>query len=105
MAHSTVKGEEKTINLMDVMFGDVWICSGQSNMEFTVVQVCIRSVLGKLVELFDCFHCAAFYVHNRIGIASILRCKLMKLLILFQISPCSQTMPQKLSMNPCIMTR
>ncbi|XP_046843511.1 sialate O-acetylesterase-like isoform X2 [Xenia sp. Carnegie-2017] len=46
VAHSTVKGKEKTINLMDVMFGDVWICSGQSNMEFTVVQVCMRSVLA-----------------------------------------------------------
>ena len=26
-----------TITLHDVLFGDVWICSGQSNMEFTVI--------------------------------------------------------------------
>ena len=25
--------------LQDVLFGDVWICSGQSNMQFTVPQV------------------------------------------------------------------
>jgi sialate O-acetylesterase len=25
-----------TITLHDVLFGDVWICSGQSNMQFTV---------------------------------------------------------------------
>jgi sialate O-acetylesterase len=28
-----------TIYLVDVMFGDVWVCSGQSNMAFTVKQV------------------------------------------------------------------
>ena len=27
------------ISLSDVLFGDVWICSGQSNMQFTVPQV------------------------------------------------------------------
>ena len=37
--HSMVKGEMMTIALNDVMFGDVWICSGQSNMEFTVIMV------------------------------------------------------------------
>ena len=26
-------------NISDVMFGDVWICSGQSNMQFAVSQV------------------------------------------------------------------
>lgn len=26
-------------SLQDVLFGDVWICSGQSNMQFTVPQV------------------------------------------------------------------
>ncbi|OWF44707.1 sialate O-acetylesterase-like [Mizuhopecten yessoensis] len=30
------KSSEGTITLHDVMFGDVWICSGQSNMEFTM---------------------------------------------------------------------
>jgi sialate O-acetylesterase len=28
-----------TISLSDVLFGDVWVCSGQSNMQFTVPQV------------------------------------------------------------------
>ncbi|XP_078609152.1 sialate O-acetylesterase-like isoform X3 [Branchiostoma floridae x Branchiostoma japonicum] len=28
---------EVTIKLVDVMFGDVWVCSGQSNMQFTVI--------------------------------------------------------------------
>lgn len=38
-AYSKVKGIVSTITLSDVMFGDVWMCSGQSNMEFTVVMV------------------------------------------------------------------
>lgn len=29
-------GTLETITLNDVLFGDVWICSGQSNMQFTV---------------------------------------------------------------------
>jgi len=28
-----------TLTLDDVLFGDVWICSGQSNMQFTVHSV------------------------------------------------------------------
>ena len=28
-----------SITLNDVLFGDVWICSGQSNMQFTVPSV------------------------------------------------------------------
>jgi len=28
-----------SITLKDVLFGDVWICSGQSNMHFTVAEV------------------------------------------------------------------
>ena len=28
-----------SVLLEDVLFGDVWICSGQSNMQFTVHQV------------------------------------------------------------------
>lgn len=31
-------GQNK-ISLSDVLFGDVWICSGQSNMEFTLDMV------------------------------------------------------------------
>jgi sialate O-acetylesterase len=28
-----------TITLNDVLFGDVWLCSGQSNMEMTVIEI------------------------------------------------------------------
>ena len=28
------------LKLADILFGDVWICSGQSNMVFTVKKVC-----------------------------------------------------------------
>ena len=28
--------------LNDVLFGDVWLCSGQSNMQFTVPQVTMK---------------------------------------------------------------
>ncbi|XP_071115470.1 sialate O-acetylesterase-like [Haliotis cracherodii] len=34
----TAISSEKTITLTDVMFGDVWVCSGQSNMQFTMIQ-------------------------------------------------------------------
>ena len=36
-AYSVVKGGRVTVSLEDVSFGDVWICSGQSNTEFTVI--------------------------------------------------------------------
>ncbi|XP_066929967.1 sialate O-acetylesterase-like [Clytia hemisphaerica] len=36
IARSKWKGEEIEIKLEDVLFGDVWLCSGQSNMAFTV---------------------------------------------------------------------
>ena len=32
----TVKGKEGTITLTDILIGDVWICGGQSNMEWNV---------------------------------------------------------------------
>ncbi|XP_046574663.1 sialate O-acetylesterase-like [Haliotis rubra] len=32
----TATSSEGSINLTDVLFGDVWICSGQSNMQFTL---------------------------------------------------------------------
>lgn len=38
-ATSVVNNAAETITLEDVLFGDVWVCSGQSNMEFTVSQV------------------------------------------------------------------
>ena len=31
--------ESKAIHLNDVLFGDVWLCSGQSNMAFTLDMV------------------------------------------------------------------
>ncbi|KAK0044690.1 sialate O-acetylesterase [Biomphalaria pfeifferi] len=34
-----VVSEEGSLSLNDVIFGDVWICSGQSNMQFTVIQI------------------------------------------------------------------
>lgn len=38
-ANITVTSQGTVLNLTDVIFGDVWICSGQSNMVFTVSQV------------------------------------------------------------------
>ena len=37
--NTDVSGEAHTISLVDVAFGDVWFCSGQSNMRFQVRQV------------------------------------------------------------------
>jgi len=31
-----IRGKEESIKITDIMLGDVWICSGQSNMEWTV---------------------------------------------------------------------
>ena len=39
IAGSVWKGEEVVITLQDVLFGEVWLCSGQSNMAFTVGMV------------------------------------------------------------------
>ncbi|XP_070537286.1 sialate O-acetylesterase-like [Ptychodera flava] len=36
--HLNSKNTTEVIILQDVLFGDVWVCSGQSNMEFTVFQ-------------------------------------------------------------------
>ena len=35
----TATAGNMSITLNDVLFGDVWICSGQSNMQFTVPSV------------------------------------------------------------------
>lgn len=35
----TVKGEEKTLTLNDILVGDVWLLGGQSNMEFPISKV------------------------------------------------------------------
>jgi sialate O-acetylesterase len=37
-------GSLETITLNDVLFGDVWICSGQSNMQFEVLRMFNASV-------------------------------------------------------------
>ncbi|XP_072012729.1 sialate O-acetylesterase isoform X2 [Engystomops pustulosus] len=39
IAHQTFKQEITSIHLDDVLFGDVWLCGGQSNMEMTVSQI------------------------------------------------------------------
>ena len=40
VATSVVNKTAVNITLNDVLFGDVWLCGGQSNMQFTVSQVC-----------------------------------------------------------------
>ena len=39
MACFDEQGDMSTSQLQDILFGDVWICSGQSNMAFAVGQV------------------------------------------------------------------
>ncbi|ACU02982.1 sialate O-acetylesterase [Pedobacter heparinus] len=34
-----IKGKSKSITLKNVLFGDVWICGGQSNMQYTLNQI------------------------------------------------------------------
>ena len=40
------------ITLNDVMFGDIWICSGQSNMVFTVQQVQKHPTIFEVSRIF-----------------------------------------------------
>ncbi|KAL4233525.1 hypothetical protein ACF0H5_008206 [Mactra antiquata] len=35
----SISSSEGSLNIIDVLFGDVWICSGQSNMQFTLSMV------------------------------------------------------------------
>lgn len=35
----TAQSQGIEINITDVIYGDVWLCSGQSNMQFTAIQV------------------------------------------------------------------
>jgi len=44
VTHPLANGSLETIALNDVLFGDVWICSGQSNMEFPVIRMFNASV-------------------------------------------------------------
>ncbi|GIV38054.1 MAG: 9-O-acetylesterase [Cyclobacteriaceae bacterium] len=37
--HLYIKGQNEEIVVQNILFGDVWICSGQSNMELTVERV------------------------------------------------------------------
>ena len=39
----TVTLRTATLVLTDILFGDAWICSGQSNMEFTLRKVRVTS--------------------------------------------------------------
>ncbi|XP_025749248.1 sialate O-acetylesterase isoform X1 [Callorhinus ursinus] len=39
MAQQTFRRKNITLRVHDVLFGDVWLCSGQSNMQMTVSQV------------------------------------------------------------------
>jgi sialate O-acetylesterase len=34
-----IKGENNSISLKDILVGDVWVCSGQSNMDLTITRV------------------------------------------------------------------
>lgn len=50
-AFSYVKGLKVMAKLQDVLFGDVWICNGQSNMELAVRMVSTES---KLISGYHC---------------------------------------------------
>lgn len=41
-AQQTLGTSNLTLRVHDVLFGDVWLCSGQSNMQMTVLQVIWR---------------------------------------------------------------
>ena len=40
---ATIRNSEKEIELNDILIGDIWICSGQSNMEFRLSQAATAS--------------------------------------------------------------
>ena len=35
----SIKGKDNSVELKNILFGDVWLCGGQSNMQFTVSQM------------------------------------------------------------------
>lgn len=39
MAQQSLWSRNFTVQVHDVLFGDVWLCSGQSNMQMTVLQI------------------------------------------------------------------
>lgn len=52
VAQQTFGRTNSTLRVHDVLFGDVWLCSGQSNMQMTVSQVIFRgSVLIMLMMM------------------------------------------------------
>ena len=52
LAQQTFGRRNLTLSIHDVLFGDVWLCSGQSNMQMTVSQVICRvSVMIKNVDV------------------------------------------------------
>jgi len=53
-----VQGEENAIKLSDVLVGEVWICSGQSNMEWAVSKACnsfteVQNANHPMIRLFN----------------------------------------------------
>jgi sialate O-acetylesterase len=40
-----VNSSEGNVHLYDVLFGDVWLCSGQSNMQFSMSMVIVSFVV------------------------------------------------------------
>lgn len=60
----SVKGAEKEVTLTDVLVGDVWLCSGQSNMEWPVAssdnaEVEISNAEWPEIRIFDVPHTMA----------------------------------------------
>ena len=55
VASSSVQGEQVEAVLQNVLFGDVWLCSGQSNMEFTV------GMVGAIQSTYFAFSIQKFY--------------------------------------------
>lgn len=43
---------DTVLMLEDVLFGDVWVCSGQSNMQFSVSQVSLVVTFSLILFLF-----------------------------------------------------
>ena len=56
VASSIVQEKNVNVALQNVMFGDVWLCSGQSNMEFTVGMVNILDMCRFFAQHVDFFH-------------------------------------------------
>ena len=73
-ALSKVGNTSLAITLHDVLFGDVWLCSGQSNMQFTVSQVMTIVVLYLIHSCYACVIslpgndcCSAIHAFNKSG--------------------------------------